>query len=146
MTTLKGKWGFDSNLIIYALNKSSPFHLQIVNFFYKVKGSIEFYLADQNILESQYNLVRRYNLSANTAFEEINLLVRAFNFQLISPLPSTIYRYYEILSRVKAKKSSFFDTYLAATYIDNGIDRLLTNNEKDFKGIANFKVFNPLNN
>ncbi len=142
-STLKGKWGFDSNLILYALNKNSSFNSQIGNFFRKTRDLIDFYVTHQNILESHYNLVRKYKISSKRAFKEINILLESFNFKVISPLPSTIYRYYEIVSMIKVKKSVFFDIYLATTYIDNGVNNLLTNNEEDFKGIPQFKVFNP---
>ena len=74
-------------------------------------------------------------------FDEVSLFINSFMFNLVSPLPTTLYRYQEYF--VKMEKNNMFDLYLAATYLDNGVKQIYTANESDFVGISGLKAVNP---
>src|SRR3989338_1161472 len=97
--TLNGKWVFDSNLLIYGLDKSS----------------------------SRYHDV--YHL------DELDIYI-------ITPINKTHSIFFEILSN-SSDPSDIFDYYLAATMLDNGINRILTINTKDFSKIPGIEAVNP---
>ena len=61
-------------------------------------------------------------------------------FRIIEPLPTTLFSFLTLLD--KLEKPDIFDTFLAATTLDNDINCILTNNPKDFKNIQGLEVLN----
>ncbi len=140
-------WGVDSNIIIYALDNKSVFFKEaeiFFNFFLK-KHHINLYIAHQNILEIEKVFIDFYKLNRKKVVETIYNLLEAFNFSIISPLPTTL-SYYHKLIQGKSSKIDLFDYYLAATYLDNKINNLFTINTKDFSNIKELNVSNPFKN
>ncbi|OGK25155.1 hypothetical protein A3C25_02425 [Candidatus Roizmanbacteria bacterium RIFCSPHIGHO2_02_FULL_38_11] len=136
----KEKWGFDSNIIIYALDKKSPFFLKTEEFFASIEKS-NFFITQQNIIEIEKVLITFYHLDKKDVVKRVGLFLESFEFTLVTPRPSTLMKYHEILKLYKRK--SFFDLYLASTYLDNEVYNFFTVNVKDFKGIPDFKPINP---
>lgn len=59
MNTSSGKWGFDSNILIYAFNKDSRFYEKSrVLFEHVFNGRTTLYLTQQNILETERVLIQ----------------------------------------------------------------------------------------
>ncbi len=140
-------WGVDSNIIIYALDNKSSFFKKAENFFnsFIKKNNINLYITHQNILEIEKVFIDFYKLKREKVIEAIYNLLEAFNFNVISPLPTTL-SYYHTLIQGKNSKIDLFDYYLAATYLDNKINNLFTINTKDFSNIKELNVFNPFKN
>ena len=85
MTTLSGKWVFDSNIFIYFLVNSSPFFEQAKELFLKVvSGEIKAYCGHQNIVEAERILIQRYKLKASKTFFEISAMI-FFGFFTVTP-------------------------------------------------------------
>ncbi|MBU0569656.1 PIN domain-containing protein [Patescibacteria group bacterium] len=142
MNTSSGKWGFDSNILVYAFNKDSGFYEKSrVLLEYVFKSGTALYLTHQNILETERVLIQTYKFPKKKVMRDIESFLDAFDFTLITPLSTTIYYYHKLLTNNKPK--NIFDLYLAATYLDNGVNQIFTANEKDFVGIPRFKAVNP---
>ncbi len=141
-TILRKKWGFDSNIIVYALDADSKYHKRTKELLVNLRRNREIpHITHQNILEVEKVLTKVFELNKNIVIEKLSLLLDSFNFTFVSPHLTTIHRYHKFFSEKEGKK--IFDLYLAATYIDNGINQMYTANEKDFAGIPNFKAVNP---
>lgn len=151
--TLKGKWVFDTNLLIYVLDDNSLFHKVAKSLFqlllyapvdtYESNTKLIGFVAQQNILEAQHVLVKQYKRNLKEANKIINDIVTSFQFHVITPMPTT-YLHYNLLIKDSNKRAlDMYDLYLAATMLDNGITHIITANEKDFVGIKRLSVYNP---
>lgn len=103
---------------------------------------IKVVVAHQNIVETVNVFVHRYKYSISTTSTMIKELLEGFQFEVITPLPSTISLFFSLLERVQVRRS-IYDIFLAATMIDNNQTNLLTVNEKDFRMIKELRVVNP---
>lgn len=141
-TILDGKWGFDSNLIIYSIDKLSRFHKKSLQFMDSiVRQETQLCVTQQNIIEAERVFVVAYKYEARKVSRLIMDFIYEFNIEIIIPRPTTIYTFHTLLA--EKSKQDIIDIYLAATYIDNDIRSLFTNNEKDFMHIPDFKIMNP---
>lgn len=138
-----GKWGIDSNIILYALNSSSVHHSAAKEFFTHVlqRKDISLVVAQQNIIEVERVLINVYKQKVDKVVQTLQQFVDGFQCNVICPLPTTITRYHKIVSY--QKKLDIFDAFLAATYLDNEVNTFFTLHSKDFKHIDDFKVYNP---
>lgn len=129
----------DTNILVYALDEDSPFYsrvFELLDWAEKEQGSV--YVTHQNILELVNVLVKDYKLKRSLALTKAKSLVAKEPFRTICPLPTTIEVFYKI---AKGKEAEHFDLYLAATALDNGVDCVVTNDPKGFKGIEGLEVF-----
>ena len=138
----QGKWALDSHFLVYVLDRSSPFFSKTKKLFEVLRqNQAQFCLAQQNILEAERVLIGGYKLRKADVLTKITNLLDAFNFRIVSPLPTTIFTYHRLLK--SSRKKNFFDFYLAATLLDNRIKKLFSLNVKDFPRIKNLLVVNP---
>ncbi|MBI4066772.1 type II toxin-antitoxin system VapC family toxin [Candidatus Gottesmanbacteria bacterium] len=141
--TLNGKWVFDSNLFIYFLDKSSPFYEQARALFAEIiSEKIQPYCGQQNIIEVERILVQRYKITVPEITPKVDTLITEFHFRVMAPFPYTVKTFHTILPSIKSG-GDIFDYYLAATMLDNGINRILTVNTKDFSQIKEIQAINP---
>jgi len=141
---LAGKWVFDSNLLVYALDETSPFYRQTRELFSDIlKLKLEGVVAQQNILEAEHVLISKLGQREKEVVTAIENLLAGFRFGIIGPLSNT-WKTYHLLVERSMSGVDLFDHYLAATLIDNKVPRLLTLNAKDFKHIYGLEVINPL--
>jgi len=144
MNTFEGKWVFDSNLLVYALDNKSPYHAVTIELFKQFRKSTRALpiVAQQNILEAENVLVTYYHLEVKKVIYAIEQLLNTFQFEVITPLPTTYLRYHIITESLRTK-TNVYDYFLAATMLDNDIASLITANDKDFVGIEGLSVYNP---
>ena len=132
----------DSNLLIYAINSSSPKH-QIAQKFIR-DHSGEFTLAHQNILEVLRVLTHPKfpsPMEINHAAEALSRIVDAA--QLIFPALETYHVAITMIKDYKIIADKIYDAYLVATMLSNGITEIATDNEKDFRIFPQLKIINP---
>ena len=143
MTNWSGEWLFDTQLLIYALDSKSPFFKQATTLFSQLPSS-KFIptIAQQNILEAENVFIKKYKLEVKVVLETVRNLVSVYEFNIIIPKPTT-YNLFHKLFLQKPKGKALFDYYLASTMLDNGINKILTVNTKDFKDIKNIEAVNP---
>ena len=132
----------DSNIIVYAINISSPKHSSAQNFLQSEIGHLTF--SHQNVLES-FRVLTHHQftnpMSSNDALGAIVAIVQ--NAHLLSPNYSTYYLALELIKKYDISGDNIFDTYLAATALSNDIKTIATDNTKDFKKIIEITTYNP---
>lgn len=145
MTSIfEGKWVFDANLLLYFLDGLSSFHPKAKDIFSLItKGKIMPFVTQQNMIETQNVLLKTYKKKPRQALRLVEGVVYDFSFTIIFPLHSTYGTYHGLLTRCNSAKIDIFDYYLAATILDNGINRILTANTKDFSKIKQIKAVDP---
>lgn len=142
---LEGRWVFDSNILIYGLDKYSRFHKQTFDLFTLVRDKkIQAIVAQQNIVETIHTFIRGYKLSVKSIIVPLEGLIAELGIEVIAPYPTTHQRFLNLLLNSR-NPSDVFDYFLAATMIDNGAYRILTINTKDFVGIKEIEAVNPFN-
>lgn len=124
-TTLKGKYLLDTNILVYAYNKASPFHKKAKEITLDAAlGKFEAVVAQQNLIEFCNVLCDRFHISPSSVKKD--LLDITSDFSVINPLPQTILIFMDLLNG--SKKGQIFDLYLAATMLDNDIHNIITLN------------------
>lgn len=130
----------DTNILVYALDKDSQFYPRVFELLdWAERERVLICVTHQNILELINVLVTDYKLKRSLALVSAKSLVAKEPFKTIPPLQTTLEVFYKI---AEGKEAKHFDLYLAATAIDNGVDCIVTNDPKGFKGIKGLEVFN----
>lgn len=132
----------DSNVLIYAINVSSPKHKRAQRFLQENVGQLS--IAHQNIFESLRVLTHpKFVLPAkpSEAIEAIEAIVRACS--VISPDYKTHYVALELVKKHSLVADQIFDAYLVATALTNSITIIATDNVKDFRKFSGIKIVNP---
>lgn len=141
--TPSGKWGIDTNILVYAQDRRSPFYEKSRLLFAQViSGSLEMVVSQQVILEAHSVLIKVYKRPPKEVVALIGTIVSNFSISVVCPLSTTLHRFGGLLCSAPPF-NDVFDIYLAATLLDNGITKLLTANERDFTGIEGLYVVNP---
>lgn len=140
---LSGKWVFDSHFLVYSQDRQSPFYKETSGLFSLVlSGGIEMILAQQNILEAEKVLISVYHKTPVEVVQKFENIILNYNIKVITPQSNTYEKYHDLIIKYGVSKD-FFDYYLAATMLDNGYNRLLTLNMKDFSKIEEIEAVNP---
>jgi predicted nucleic acid-binding protein len=131
------KWGIDSNLFVYFINSDSHFHKSTLAFFETlVEHHVQLYTSVNNLIETHRVLTSLYKTPKVIALDKIVDTISALNIQTISSLPTTMKTYYQICQT--SPKNDLFDLFFAATFIDNNVHHLFTNNTKDFQDLEKY--------
>jgi predicted nucleic acid-binding protein len=130
---------FDTNILVYLLDKKSVFHEETVNAVLKIElDKFKLVIAQQSIVELVSVLTGHYDLSLKEASNKVSQIIDS-KISIVSPLPQTTKTYLE-LCRINKKSKNHFDLFLAATLIDNKINQIMTNDKFGFKNIEQLKV------
>jgi len=138
------KVSIDANILVYAFDLNSPFHLVSRQKIEKLLGSNpKIYLSWQTLLEFS-SVVTGSKVttksSSKAAWKFIESLLQTSSFEIIFPNAQTmaIFKKYRDLKEYPGPK--IYDLFLASTLISNGISVLLTQNDKDFFNFENLKI------
>lgn len=132
----------DSNILIYAINLSSPKHNEAQDFLQANVGKLA--LAHQNILESIRVLTHKKltnPMSPIEASSAVGSIAEAC--RIISPDRTTYHIALQMIRKYSLPGDLVFDAYLGATAMVNGVTIIATDNIKDFAVIEEFHTFNP---
>ncbi len=140
MISMKERVAVDSNLLVYAVETTSPKHLAAKEFLGKLVETSSAYLSVQNLAE--FSRVVTEKLPRPLTVEQTDEALRTFGevFSVVSYGVSEVRR---ALTHVKAGQTHFFDALLAATMLENGINTIYTENTQDFQKIPGIKAVNP---
>ncbi len=133
---------FDTNILVYAHNLDSPYHLKAVSLVQAaVEGRLEVVLAQQNLLEF-YAIITdprrvREPLSPNEASSLVTDYLNS-PFKIIFPDQETLNLTFSL--NKDSKGGEIFDTFLVATCVSNNVKSIITVNTKDFKPFPDIKT------
>jgi predicted nucleic acid-binding protein len=131
----------DSNILVYAYDKSEVQKNIIAkgtlkNLWQEKSGA----LSIQNLAEFYYTITKKIEFPLQP--DNAKQIILDFNqaFQIIKYDEKTII---SAINCQEIYKIHFWDALLAATMEENGIETIITENEKDFKKIKWLKAINP---
>lgn len=131
----------DSNILIYAINSSSPKHKVAKQF---LQENIEdLIVAHQNIFETLRVITHPKfpsPMSSTNALEAVKRIINAC--RIIAPDYRTHSIAFELIKKHNLSADMVFDAYLTATAISNNVTTIATDNVKDFKKFE-INLINP---
>jgi predicted nucleic acid-binding protein len=121
-------------VLIYLINKNEIQKQTIVHDFLENKNV---FISTQNLKEFSNVML----LKTNSTFEEIykQILIFSKQYTLLPELPTDII----IALKLTKNRQIFYDALLVATMKRNGINTIVTENEKDFADFEEINVINP---
>jgi predicted nucleic acid-binding protein len=132
----------DSNIIVYAINSSSPKHEAAQAFLQANAGLLV--LAHQNVLEAFRVLTHnRFPRPMNTAAAAQAINAIAEVCRVIAPDQTAHYIALALIEEHSLTGDKIFDAYLTATAMAAGISTIATDNTKDFAAFKGVTVINP---
>jgi predicted nucleic acid-binding protein len=127
------KYFLDTNALVYIISTEEIDKHNKIKKFIKNK---DISISIQNLKELANVMFRRTNLGKSEIKEYLVKLAR--EFQLTIELPT------DILNAIKiSNRKNFYDSLLVTTMLRNGINKIVTENEKDFSEFKGIKVINP---
>lgn len=139
--TSQARYLVDTNILVYSVNQRSPRYSGVRKLLEEgLDQGVSFVVAHQNLIEFIAVLTRGYSVTLKDALSDAESF--ASRFEVIVPLPATFERYLRFAQ--KTKKTLYpFDLYLAATMLDNDVERIITVNAKDFQGVGLKEIVTP---
>jgi predicted nucleic acid-binding protein len=137
----------DTNILVHATGAQSLQHAKAKELRDQAAaGQFEACIAAQ-ILTEFYAVVtdpRRFQppLTPTQAQREMRTYLSS-PLKLILPKETTVTRMSNLLGSKSVKAGRIFDIFLAATMLDNGVQRIYTENVGDFQGITGIDAINP---
>lgn len=131
----------DTNVFLFAYDRSSPHHQKAVQLFKNLEeGRFQGYFSIQSLLEFGAVLTRGYRIPKRKVAEDIKLILSNQKLKILFPLPSVLTEFLQLFG--KESKLYIFDLYLIATAKIFEIEVIITADE-DFKTIKDISVYNP---
>jgi predicted nucleic acid-binding protein len=132
----------DSNIIIYAINRTSPKHLIAQKFLQDNIANLA--VAQQNILESLMVLTHRkfeYPMETKAALKAVSAI--SDKSRVLAPSKVTGYIFMDLLKKYSVSGDKIFDIYLVSTALSSSVNLIATDNINDFAHISEVKTINP---
>ncbi len=136
----------DTNVLVYAGDRVSPFHDACRGFRDRaVRGEI-FAVLTATVLNEFYAIVTddrrvRCALSPEEALREIQGYRQTF--RLIHPTDVALEHLGTLIERHVIRKQDVFDAFLVATMLEHGVEAIYTANLKDFERFEEIHVEGP---
>lgn len=136
----------DSNILIYAYNQISPFHKEASQFLESrlKKGEVVFSI--QNLYEAYTVFTGQLDnpLSPKQAIEIIRYYYINPKVTILYPSRLSAMVSLDLLQKRKVAGNLAFDMVIVGQMIENKIKVIYTKNVRDFSGIREIKVIDPL--
>jgi predicted nucleic acid-binding protein len=140
---------FDTNVLVYAHDRSSVFHTESASllklvFSCQIKGII----AEQNIIELYRILTNSVAMKGKplTPLQATDLIAKTYKngiFDIVYPNCSTIDKVMQLVVSENIVSAKIFDTRLAALILETNTDYFATYNVKHFKEIEGLNSLTP---
>ncbi len=137
----------DSNILVYAADRESPYHAQVKSFRDKaVQGAISACVSP-TVLTEFYAIVTdpkrvRTPLPPQNALQEVEMYRRAL--KVIYPSSVAMEKLKDLLSKYRTKGQDVFDLFIVATMLEHGVEAIYTINRKDFSRFDEIRVEGPI--
>jgi predicted nucleic acid-binding protein len=132
----------DSNILIYAINASSPKHTASQTFIQENISSLS--IAHQNIFET-LRVLTHPNFANPMKIQDAVMSIETIieHSRIITPDYLTHRIALELITKHNITSNQIFDAYLVATAISNGIDIIATDNVSDLQQFKEISLINP---
>ncbi len=125
----------DTNVLVYAYDANSIFHVQANSFL--LNTSFDFYVSSKNISEF-FAVLTKMNEPVANIFQFYQDIRR--NTTLLFPDNTSIVVFETLVKKYQPKGNRIFDIEIISIAIANGISEIVTVNTKDFLGISEISV------
>jgi uncharacterized protein len=137
----------DTNILVHAAGTQSPRHKKAKELRDQAAGGQFDACIAAQILTEFYAVVtdpRRFQpaLTPSQAQREIRNYLSS-PLKLIVPKESTVTRMLSLLGFKSVRSGKVFDVFLAATMLDNSVQKIYTENAVDFRGISGIDATDP---
>lgn len=147
VSDLTGRVLVDTNVLIYATLSADPRHERATEVLaLRHRTGVELFISVQNLAEMYPNLTGPKNQPPDSpalAREKIRALSRLRGITVLPLTVETVQSALELCVECAATRQSYFDCQLAAIMRGENIPVILTENTKDFMGIAGITPVNP---
>ena len=140
---------FDTNVLIYAHDSASTYHLEAADLLTKVFDlSIQGIVAEQVLIEMYRTLTNRSAMANNPLKpEQARSLIRQTylkgQFEILYPSSITVDHTLDLAVDRQVTSAKIFDLRLASIAVESSVDYLVTYNIKDFQNILGLTVLTP---
>lgn len=138
----------DTNILVYANNADSPFHIKCKALVESVlSGDISGFVTVQNLMELYAVITDRRRVAHPLTPAEASGLIRFYvetpNLSVIAPDVTTLPLLYGLIRRISPQAQSIFDLLLIAVMLEHGISTIYTANTRHFIPFQELTVINP---
>lgn len=144
---MKNKALIDSNILVYAFNKQSPYHLKAKRFLQTKLKEESIFLALQNLAEMFATLTKGVEnpIPQPQALQIVEYFMYHSPALIIAPTGQIAHILIKSLRRYPyITGQKIFDLQLAVLMVENNIRIIYTKNAKDFSRIKEIKAIDPL--
>jgi len=144
---LGGRLLVDTNVLIYATLENDPRHPRAREAL-ALRGSpeVELFVSVQNLAEMYPNLTGPKNHPPDTpelARRKIESIAQLGGITILPIQLPVQRRALELCERHQIRRQRYFDAQLAACMLEEGIETILTENDRDFADIPEIRAVNP---
>jgi predicted nucleic acid-binding protein len=141
---------FDTNVLVYAHDESSSFHIQSATLLNLVleANNIRGVIAEQNLVELYRILTNASAMTGNplTPRDAISLIQQTYlngSFEIVYPTIESLNKTFDLADQRNAMSARVFDIRLACLVVEAKIDYFATHNIKDFHSINGLCPLTP---
>jgi predicted nucleic acid-binding protein len=139
----------DTNILVHAYNKSSPYQKSASNVIKKaMQGETEAYLTPQVLYEFFAIVTNPKRVEHPMLLDEAaDLCIDLWEcreIEKVDPTPLAPREVFKLVKELKLSKGRVFDCVLAITAKENKLEAIYTENVDDFKNCRFIKALNPL--
>lgn len=133
---------FDTNVILYAYDTSEPRKREAASELLEKTfgGAINGVVSNQVLGEVFSAAVGKLGVQYDKASIIVRSIIASRRWEKVDYTHMTIRR---ALERYARGRTRFWDAVIVETMMENGITAIVTENVKDFKGLAGIHVLNP---
>ncbi|MEK9148961.1 MAG: TA system VapC family ribonuclease toxin [Candidatus Desantisbacteria bacterium] len=138
----------DANILVYSIDKDSPYHKDTRALIDKMDNEQLSTCLSPQVLGEFYATITnpkkiKKPLTPNKAAEIVERFLEADTVKKIYPQDTTLQTTLDLVQCYQIKALDFFDAYIVATMLDNGVKKIYTANDKDFAIFKEIEVVNP---
>ncbi len=138
----------DTNILVYAINKDSPYHIVGRGILDDANnGNLHAFVSPQVLSELYATLTNTSRienpLTPEDAYDVVKRLLDSEIIGKIFPQETTLGKALLLAKENNIRAQEFFDVLIVATMLDNDIDTIYTANEDDFSKYNEINVYNP---
>ncbi|MDE1845983.1 MAG: PIN domain-containing protein [Candidatus Micrarchaeota archaeon] len=139
---MKDRLFFDANLICYAFDANEPAKRAICQDLIKqvLNNEIIGVVSNQVLGEIFNAATKKLKVTPHNAKIIVQAIIESDKWQKINYTHDTISRATE---RFEQSNVPFWDLVIIETLKENNVTKIITENERDFRGIQGIKVINP---
>jgi predicted nucleic acid-binding protein len=136
----------DTNIIVYATDETSIYHLRAKEFLERMLPTKKLVVALQNLTELYSLLTNKkqipHYLTADEALTILAAIIKGGDYTVITPTNKTPTRLLSLLKQYPAKGAEIHDVHLAAVMTDHHVSTIYTADTSVFKKLK-FNAINP---